>query len=118
MSLRDWLGLDWFDLAVQLALTAAVGTIASNLWHGYQGDIAISTVLGMSVLALAIRRHRGLRVMREGPHDGERPAEVEHRLEVLEQRLEGLAELEELLDFAERPLAQQRDPARVEKGER
>lgn len=118
MSLKSWLGLDWFDLAVHLALTAVVGTIATTLWHGPDGDIAVSVVLGCSVIALAIRRQRGLRAIGEGAQGGERLEEMEHRLEHLEQRLDGLAELEERLDFAERLLAQQRDPLRLEKGER
>jgi hypothetical protein len=37
---------------------------------------------------------------------------------VLEQRLEGVAELEERLDFAERLLARQRDPARLDQEDR
>lgn len=118
MSLREWLGLDWFDLAVQLALTAVAGAIVTTLWHGSDGDLAVSLVIGASVLVLAFRRHRGLRALGEGQFGSERLAEVESRLDLLEQRLEGYAELEERLDFTERLLAQQRDPARLEKGER
>ena len=118
MSLRDWLGLDWFDLAVHAALTAVAGAIVSTLWHGNEGDLAVSAVLGASVVVLAIRRHRGMRALGEGEFGTERLAELESRLDVLQQRLEGFAELEERLDFAERLLAQQRDPVRLEKGER
>lgn len=118
MSLREWLGLDWFDLAVHAALTAVAGVIVTSLWHGTDGDMAVSIVIGCSVVALAIRRHRGLRALGEGEFGTERLAELESRLDVLEQRLEGVAELEERLDFAERLLAQQREPARLEKGER
>jgi hypothetical protein len=118
MSLREWLGLDWFDLAVHVALTAVAGVIVTSLWHGSDGDLAVTTVLGASVVVLAVRRQRGLRALGEGPFGSERLADVENRLDVLEQRLEGVAELEERLDFAERLLASQRDQVRLEKGER
>lgn len=118
MSLKTWLGLDWFDLAVHLALTAVAGTIATTLWGGPEGDVAVSIVLGCSVLALAFRRQRGLRALGTGEYGNERLAEVESRLEGLEHRLEGMAELEERLEFVERLLARQRDPVRLEKGER
>jgi hypothetical protein len=118
VSLREWLGLDWFDLAVHVALTAVAGVIVTTIWPGSEGDIAVSIVLGASVLALAIRRHRGLRALGQSEFGSERLAEVESRVELLERRVEGYAELEERLDFAERLLAQQRDPARLEKGER
>jgi hypothetical protein len=118
MSLREWLGLDWFDLAVHAALTAVAGVIVTSLWHGEDGDLAVAIVLGVSVVALAVRRQRGLRALGEGPFGSERLADVENRLDVLEQRLEGVAELEERLDFAERLLARQRDPARLEQGDR
>jgi hypothetical protein len=118
MSLREWLGLDWFDLAVHVALTAVAGVIVTSLWHGSDGDLAVAIVLGVSVAILAVRRHRGLRALGEGPFGSERLADLENRLDVLERRLEAVAELEERLDFAERLLAQQRDPVRLDKGER
>ena len=50
--------------------------------------------------------------------DSERLGELEHRLTELEQAQSRVAELEERLDFTERLLAQQRDPARLEQGNR
>jgi hypothetical protein len=48
--------------------------------------------------------------------DPERLGDIEHRLTELEQSQHRVAELEERVDFAERMLAQHRDPARLGDG--
>ena len=77
------------------------------------GLIGISVFFGPVGRALG----RWLEPRRAPPHaDSERLGEIEHRLVELEQSQSRVAELEERLDFAERMLAQQRDPARLGDG--
>jgi hypothetical protein len=113
VSLKSWLGLDWFDLLVQAALTAVAGVIVTSLWHGEDGDVAVASVLGLSTLVLAVRRQRSMRHQLEEPAVVHRLADLEDRLEQVERQCGSMAELEERLDFAERLLAQHRDPPRL-----
>lgn len=83
----------------EFAMFLAVGFTALGLFFG-----PIGTAVG--------RRIAG----RTDPKGGAGLDEIRGRLDELEQRQAQYAELEERLDFAERVLAQQRDPQALEGG--
>jgi hypothetical protein len=110
--LKRNIGLDWFDLAVQVVLTGLVMGIADE--SGADEGVLLA-MTGVSILILAIRRALALRRMgpTAGLNSGEMAAvrfeELESRLSELEARDTRVAELEERLEFAERLLAKQAD---------
>jgi C4-dicarboxylate-specific signal transduction histidine kinase len=106
------LGLDWFDLLVQVGITGMVMIIVDSASHGPGGEGAIAAVVAVSLGVLAWRRARALRHRppeTTGEVQAERLAQVEDRLAELEQVQARLLELEERLDFTERLLVRQRE---------
>lgn len=113
-------GLDWFDLAVHVGITAMVMIIVDSASHGPGSEGALAAVVGLSLGLLAWRRSRALKHRppeTTGEVQAERMAIMEDRLAELEQVQGRVMELEERLDFAERLLAQHRDPARLPAGD-
>ena len=113
MSTKPRLGLDGFDLFIHLAVTACIfGAMAAA-----GAEEELFGLLAISLIVLAIRRRVALgRSARE-------PAELDARLEYLEQRVADLEagqdrmmELEERLDFAERLLARSPEAPRLGNG--
>lgn len=113
MSRFRILGLDWFEVVVQVALTIAIGTAIDSLIHGPGEDAAIAALIGGSLFGLAVRRRRALARLPDAPAEVERVEDLEARVGELEQVQFRVAELEERLDFAERLLGQQREPERL-----
>jgi hypothetical protein len=112
---RKNLGLDFFDLAVQVVLTGmAMGFTDSVMPRGQGTESVLFLVAGSSVALLAWRRRRGLRQLASDPSVGlstgqmaaARLEELEARVAELETNEARLLELEERLDFTERMLAQ------------
>ena len=90
--------------------------IGSTLWSHEDAEIMLATVSLVSLLVLGLRRHRGVRNLPPETTDeiaAERIAELETRVLELEQGELRMHELEERLDFAERLLAQAREPERL-----
>jgi hypothetical protein len=118
MSLKRAIGLDWFDLVIQVGITGMIMIIADSASQG-QSEGAIAAVVAVSLGILAWRRSRALKRM--GSETGEvqldRLQELDSRVTELEIQQGRMLELEERLDFAERLLAQQRDPSRLGAGE-
>ncbi len=88
---------------------------AQFLSHG-AASAMLAAVGGTSLVVLGVRRHFALRALppaSSGEFTAERLADVEARLAQLEQGELRLHELEERLDFAERLLAQAREPERL-----
>ncbi|HKV75186.1 MAG TPA: hypothetical protein VJN95_11745 [Gemmatimonadales bacterium] len=112
------IGLDWFDVVVHVGATIAVAVVGATLFNGQEGDIAVSVVLGSSLVLLGWRRQRALAAMREMPTDPGRADELEVRVAELEQLHDRVAELEERLDFAERMLARQKEQEQLSPGGR
>lgn len=110
---RKILGLDWFDVVVHVGVTMTAAAVASTVFGGRDGDIAVSLVLGGSLVLLGWRRQRALARLGEIPPDIDRVEELESRLGELEQMQYRVADLEERLDFAERLLGQQREQERL-----
>jgi hypothetical protein len=110
------LGLDWFEVVVQVGLTIALGTVIDSLVHGPDEDAMIAALVGGSLFLLAVRRKRALARMPDAPAEVERVEDLEARIGELEQMQFRVAELEERLDFAERLLGQQREPERLPRG--
>lgn len=112
MSLKSRIGLDWFDLAIQAGITGMLMIVADSATSGSGSDALISLVVATSLLVLAWRRARAIRLgvaQGSGEVQRDRLAELEHRVAELESEQARVLELEERLDFAERLLTQQRE---------
>ena len=113
---RRAVGLDGIDLLIHAGVTFSVMAIGSTLWSHEAAEIMLATVSLVSLVVLGVRRHRALRNLppeTTGELAAERIAELEARVEELEQTESRMHELEERLDFAERLLAQAREPERL-----
>lgn len=107
-------GLDWFDLAVHIGITAMVMIIVDTASHGPGSEGALAAVVGLSMGLLAWRRSRALKSRppeSTGEVQAERMAVIEDRLADLEQMQARVLELEERLDFTERLLVRQQEQA-------
>jgi hypothetical protein len=105
---RRTLGLDGFDLVVQVGVTCML-LVWVDMAHG--PDEMIPVILGSSLIVLAVRRAIALRSgaragLTTGEMEAERIAELEQRVAELEATQAHVADLAERLDFAERLLAQ------------
>jgi len=113
---RRTFGIDGIDLTIQAGVTIAVMTVLGQFTSHGAAVAMLSAVGGASLAILGIRRHRALRQLppdTSGECPAERLAELEARLAALEQGEQRLYEIEERLDFAERLLAQPREPERL-----
>jgi hypothetical protein len=112
MSLKSALGLDWFDLTVQVVLTGlAMVVVESMSPPGHAEDAFMALTIAGSVLLLAFRRSRArTQAPAERLHeDDDRVGQLEDRLLELEAAQQRVMELEERVDFTERLLARERD---------
>jgi hypothetical protein len=105
--LRKNLGLDGFDLTIQVGVTVMLMTMVgmSNV-----PEEIMPLIAGASLVVLGIRRalvlRRDVRLgLTTGEMAAERIAELEQRVAELEAAQVQVAELEERVDFAERLLA-------------
>ncbi len=111
---RKHLGLDFFDLAIQVVLTGLAMGFVDTVCHGPAGERLMFIVVGTSVVGLAWRRQRGLARLAADPTVGlttgqmaaARLEDLESRVAQLEAAETRILELEERLDFTERMLAQ------------
>lgn len=114
--IRRTFGLDGVDLLIHGGVTFFIMVIGSSIWSHGPAEIMLASVSGASLVVLGVRRHLALRALpptSSGDFTAERLADVESRLAALEQGERRLYELEERLDFAERLLAQAREPERL-----
>lgn len=79
--------------------------------------LAVMVLIGKVVIPIANAYARRVEGKTGGPEQGREFADLEARVRELEIREARVAELEERLDFTERMIAQQRDPARLGAGE-
>jgi hypothetical protein len=117
ISIKRWVGLDLIDLAIQTGITFAVGVLIYGFGI-FRDEIVVGGVAAVSLLILAARRQHALREManrQPDPESRDRVRELESRISDLEPLQDRVMELEERLDFAERLLSQQREPARLRK---
>lgn len=107
------LGLDWFEVVVQGAITIVFGIAADGMFSGMMQDVAVGAVLAGSLAVLGWRRRQAM-VAGGSPEPG-RLAELEDRVDELQQVAQRVFELEERLEFTERVLTQvrERDQARL-----
>lgn len=106
-------GLDGVDLMIHFGVTFFLMILAES---ATQNEAGIAFVGAASLVLLGVRRQVALKRMpaeTTGEVAAERIAELEARVEELEQREFRMHELEERLDFAERLLAQAREPERL-----
>jgi hypothetical protein len=114
---RRTVGLDFVDLAIHAGVTFFLMVVAEEASIVNNG-VGVALVGAVSFVVLGVRRHFALQKL--PPHS---PAELgEARMAELEARLAEVGdldfrvqELEERLDFAERLLAQHREPERLGK---
>lgn len=111
MSLKSTLGLDWFDLTVQVVLTGLAMVVVDAIApRGGLEDAMMSVTVAGSVLLLAWRRSRArVEARRDEQLDDDRVGQLEDRLMELEAAQQRVMELEERVDFTERLLARERD---------
>ena len=106
-------GIDGLDLAIHVGVTVCLMVLGYQATTNGNGP---TMVAALSLLVLGIRRKLGVRRAQTailGEAEAERLAELEGRLAEVEQMHGRLVELEERLDFAERLLAQSREPAHL-----
>ena len=114
---RRTVGLDFVDLAIHAGVTFFLMVLAEEASDVNNG-VGVALVGAVSFVVLGVRRHLALQKM-----PLQSPAELsEARMAELEARLSEagdlefrVQELEERLDFAERLLAQHREPERLGK---
>jgi len=114
-AFRRVVGLDFVDLVIHAGVTMFLMIVADEASNN---DAGIALVGAISFVVLGVRRHLALRKL--PPHSaaelGEaRMAELEARLSEVGDLDFRVQELEERLDFAERLLAQHREPERLGK---
>ncbi len=115
--IKKYLGIDFIDLLIQLGITFGVAVALSAVARP-DDEIAVSLVMVTSLVVLGLRRARAMKrqdqgAMTTGEAQLDRLNYLEERMVELEQAQGRMLELEERLDFTERLLAQQRDPARI-----
>lgn len=121
--IKRWLGIDGFDLLIQVGITGMVMIIVDSASTGPGSEGAIAAVVACSLGLLAWRRNRALKHMppqSSGEYQAERLAVLEDRIAELEQGQSRVLELEERLEFTERMLVkvrEQADAARLMPGE-
>ena len=117
MSGRTNLGLDWIDLLIHIGATIFLMIVAvsigDNAVGGPPAEALIGLVGAVSLVLLAFRRRRALAAAPRDDGDSARVGELEDRIAGLEHGQERMFELEERLEFAERLLAQQKQPDRI-----
>ena len=114
--IRRTFGLDGVDLLIHAGVTFFIMVVGSSIWSHEAAETMLATVSGVSLVVLGVRRRRALRNLSSettGEIVVERIAELETRVLELEQGELRMHELEERLDFAERLLAQAREPERL-----
>lgn len=120
MSLKSTLGLDWFDLAIQVGITMMAMIVVDSASNGPGSEGAMAVVVAASLGLLAWRRQRALRQLPStitGEARLDRIEELESRVAELEATQGRMLELEERLDFAERLLVRQREAPGLGAGE-
>ena len=108
-------GLDLVDTAIHATVT---GLAAGVLGEAGNNEVLVMAVLGVGLVAFAVRRQRALAHLRLGDGDvGEyeraRMEDLEARVQALEGMEDRVLELEERLEFTERVLAREREPERL-----
>lgn len=117
--MKRWLGIDVVDLAIHVFVTICLGVVMVEASPGPDEEVALAMLFAGSAVLFAIRRHFGLKKLRDEPQPGdltaERLTELELRVAELELGQDRMAQLEERMDFSERLLVQDRNAA-LEKG--
>ena len=106
--------LDWIDVLIQVAITGCLVAVGAAVADDTSMQVpVVFMVIAVSLVILAWRRRRGLAALGEGSDEQWRLGALEQRIVELESGQERLVELEERLEFAERLLAQHREPGRL-----
>jgi hypothetical protein len=111
--IRRNFGMGGIDLLLHVGVTIGLMVLAHQATNSGNGPTIVMT---LSMLVLAYRRHAALQSMppeTTGEVAAQQFAEVEARLLEVEQLHFRVQELEERVDFAERLLAQTREPERL-----
>lgn len=115
MSVKKWLGMDFIDLLIQVAVT---GCLMGWVGVSHGPDELYPMIAGASFLLWGARRHFTLkRMAREELSEGpsERMVDLEDRVRDVESLQNRVIELEERVDFTERLLARQHEPGQLPK---
>jgi hypothetical protein len=114
---RRIVGLDVVDVVLHAGITVSVIAVGAQYYSHGQAIGLIGIITAASLALFGVRRNAALKRGRAeqalGEASSERVAELEARLGELEQAQYRLQELEERVDFAERLLAQSREPERL-----
>lgn len=118
--IRKTVGLDGVDLTIQVGVTFFLMVMAGSGVGGPDDGVLIAGIGALSMVILGVRRHLALKRGVQGPIGEitgevikERIADLDARLADVDALNYRVQELEERLDFAERLLAQAREPERL-----
>lgn len=116
---RNAVGVDAVDVVIHLGVTGFLMVVAGVL-SVTTPEANVAAVGALSLMVLGVRRHLALK---RGPQGGlgeitgevitDRLADLDTRLSEMDALNYRVHELEERLDFAERLLAQAREPERL-----
>lgn len=106
------LGLDWWDVGLQVLITFCVAVALGEWSGGSEAEVIIPGVVALSAVVLGVRHRLALRRTPPEVTTGEVQAiqleDLEQRVADLERLAGRVAELEERMDFSERLLVQGR----------
>ena len=115
MNVKKWLGMDFMDLVIQVAVT---GCLMGWVGVARGPDELYPMIAGASFLLWGVRRHIALKRMARGEiseGSSDRVADLEDRVRDLESLQNRMSELEERVDFTERLLARQHEAGQLPK---
>jgi len=113
--IRRTFGLDGVEIAIHAGVTFCLMALADMAQSSGNGE-GVAIVGAVSLVVFGIRRQWALKhlpAMTSSELAAERMAEFDARLQEMDQLQFRVQELEERLDFAERLLAQAREPERL-----
>ena len=112
-AIKRIFGMDAVDILIHVGVTFFLMVLLDEKSPNGEG---IAIIGALSTVVFGVRRHFGLKHLppaTTGELAAERMAELETRLNEMDQLHDRVQELEERLDFAERLLAQAREPERL-----
>ena len=115
-SVKRIFGLDAVDILIHVGVTFFLMVLLDEKSPNGEGIAIIGAV---STIVFGVRRHYGLKHLppaTTGELAADRMADLEARVGEMDMLHDRVQELEERLDFAERLLAQAREPERLPSG--
>jgi len=113
--IKRMFGIDGVDILIHVGVTGFLMVLADMASISHNGE-GVAIVGAVSLVVFGIRRQWALKhlpAVTSGEVTAERMADLDARLQEMDHLQFRVQELEERLDFAERLLAQAREPERL-----